>query len=505
MARDETARDSPEIGLLNRRSYLRFAGATAASFAAAGAANAAEYRTITVSAGETQTIDIGDGETFENVLIDMTADGASALVRTSGSGWTIRNVGFKGIHPGGHYLLNPGVSDPDGTGLVENLYMGDGQVAGSDSGGIWLNANLPHRGTITFRNVHVAGMIDNGLYGSGPGAQGYGGNLHVESSYFKANTISNVRLNAKERPCRVIDTVVDSRGNKPCRTGCSAPGSTNTRAVWSWYGETHLRNCDILGDITSVKGGSVTQTNTRTGDAADLTPPKGVPTSAEQAASGAGSSGSGSGGGAGGSSRTGSGSGSNGRSDTESGNRTQRIQRKKAKARGFPNVLSISSSDASTESTYEFAVSGEVEKSTDRGASKDDEDSVEDSTVTGAVAGGTDSYRFSGTLTKFGLDGKATVFLNGERVTPGKLGLPKTIVVDGSADAEDTSTYSFDVSGAVKKDGNLGSVNSLDTVSGTRVKGQVIDGKDGYRFSGDLNRLEVDGKALVWVAKEGGK
>ncbi|WP_227354029.1 hypothetical protein [Haladaptatus salinisoli] len=498
MARDETARDSPEMGLLNRRSYLRFAGATAAAFAAGatGAASAAEYRTITVSAGETRNIDVGDGETFENVLIDMTADGASALITTSGSGWTIRNVGFKGIHPGGHYLLNPGVSDPEGTALVENLYMGDGQVAGSDSGGIWLNANLPHRGTITFRNVHVAGMIDNGLYGSGPGAQGYGGNLHVESSYFKANTISNVRLNAKDRPCRVVDTVVDSRGNKPCRTGCSAPGSTNTRAVWSWYGETHLRNCDILGDITSVKGGSVTQTNTRTGDAADLTPPKAVPMSAEQAASGAGGSGGGSGGRSNG--------GSNGSSSAESGNRTQRVQQKKAKARGFPNVLSISSSDASTETTYEFGVSGEVEKSTDRGASKDDEDSV-GGTVTGAVAGGTDSYRFSGTLATFSLDGKATVFLNGERIAPGNRGLPETIVVDGSADPTDSSTYSFDVSGAVKKDGDLGSVNSFDTVSGTRVKGRVIDGKDGYRFSGDLNRLEVDGKVLVQIGKEGGK
>ncbi|WP_458188938.1 hypothetical protein [Haladaptatus sp. NG-WS-4] len=492
MARDETARDSPDDGLLDRRSYLKFAGATAATFAAAGTATGAEYRTITVPAGETKTIDIGDGETFENVLIDMTADGASALVRTSGSGWTIRNVGFEGIHPGDHYLLNPGVSDPNGSGLVENVYMGDGQVAGSDSGGVWVNANLPHRGTITFRNVHVAGMIDNGLYGSGPGAQGYGGNLHVESSYFKGNTISNVRLNGKARPCQVTNTVVDSRGNKPCRIGCSSPGSTTTRAIWSWYGETHLRNCDILGSIVTTKGGSVTKTNTRTGSDADLTPPKGVPMSAKQAASG-GSSGSRSNGGL------------KPRSGDESGNRTQRIQQKRAKAQGFPNVLSISSSNASKKASYRFEVSGKVSKSTDRGASKDDEDTLENESVAGTVAGGTDSYRFSGTLTKFSLDGNATIFLNGERVTPGKLGLPKTIVIDGSSDADDASKYSFDVSGSVTKAEDLGSINSFDTVSGTRVEGRVIGGKDAYRFSGELDRLEIDGTAQVWVSLGGSR
>src|SRR6056297_147816 len=254
MARDETARELEDDRQIDRRSYLKLAGASAATLAAAGTVNGAEYDTITVAPGDTKTINVGDGETFENKLIDMTADGASAHITNSGSNWVVRNVGLKGTHPGGHYLMTPGVSDASGTGLVENVYMGDGQVARSGSGGIWVNANLPHRGTITFRNVHIAGMIDNGLYGSGPGAQGYGGNLDVESSYFKANTISNVRLNGKKRPCTVTNTVIDASGNKPCGHGCSLPGSTTTRAVWSWYGETHLRNCDVVGSFATTKG-----------------------------------------------------------------------------------------------------------------------------------------------------------------------------------------------------------------------------------------------------------
>ena len=478
MARDETARETEDSSPIDRRSYLKLAGASAASLAAAGAVNAAEYDTITVAPGDTKQIVVGDGETFENKLIDMTADGASAHVTTRGSNWVIRNVGFKGLHPGAHYLMTPGVADASGTGLVENVYLGDGQAARSDSGGIWVNANLPHKGTITFRNVHVAGMIDNGLYGSGPGAQGFGGNLHVESSFFRGNTISNVRLNSKERPCTVKNTVVDTRGNKPCGVGCSSPGSTTTRAVWSWYGETHLRNCDIVGRVATTKGGSVTKTNTRMGDAADLSPPKGTPMSAKAAASG-GSGGS-----------------------RSAGNKKQTVQRKKAKKQGLPNVVSIASNDAATEASYDLSVGGKLHKSTDRNATKDADDELDGDSASGAVAGGTDSYRFSGPVTQLDVDGAATVYLNGKQVSAGDVGLPNTLVVDGSSNADSTSTYAFDVSGDVVKSDDLGSVNAFDTVDGKRVKGRVIGGRDGYRFSGYLTRIEVDGSATLRLGKD---
>jgi len=477
MARDETARELEDDRQIDRRSYLKLAGASAATLAAAGTVNGAEYDTITVAPGDTKTISLGDGERFENKLIDMTADGASAHITTSGSNWVVRNVGFKGTHPGGNYLMTPGVSDASGTGLVENVYMGDGQVARSGSGGIWVNANLPHRGTITFRNVHIAGMIDNGLYGSGPGAQGYGGNLDVESSYFKANTISNVRLNGKKRPCTVTNTVIDASGNKPCGHGCSSPGSTTTRAVWSWYGATHLRNCDVVGSFATTKGGSVTKTNTRTGDAADLTPPKGVPMSAKAAASG-GNAGS-----------------------TSSGNRAQVKQAATAKKQGLPNVVSIASTDATDSATYDLSVSGKLQKSTDRNATKDADDERDGASASGSVAGGTDSYRFGGVVTELNVDGAATVYLNGEQVSPGDVGLPNTIVVDGSND-DDASTYAFDVSGDVVKSDDLGSVNAFDTVEGKRVTGRVIDGRDGYRFSGHLTRIAVDGDATLRLGKD---
>ncbi|PSP76507.1 hypothetical protein BRC81_12905 [Halobacteriales archaeon QS_1_68_20] len=280
--------DSP----ISRRSVLKMTGSTAALAAAGATAVSGEsYDTITVPADAKETIYVGGGETYENVLIDMTASGASAQIITTGSNWTVRDVGFEGIHPGGHYLLTPGVESSSGTGLIENVYLGDGQVEGSGSGGIWINANLPHRGTITFRNVHVAGMVDNGLYGSGVGAQGYCGNHHVEESYFYNNTISNNRTNAKCRRCEVYDTVVHVDGDNPdCGEGCSSPGSNHTRGFWSWYGETYLENVDVRvidGNTFATKdGGYFTTNDVRTGSDADVTPPACVPSTAEDAADG---------------------------------------------------------------------------------------------------------------------------------------------------------------------------------------------------------------------------
>ncbi|MCO8245218.1 MULTISPECIES: hypothetical protein [unclassified Haladaptatus] len=473
MARDETARDSTDSGLLNRRSYLKFAGATAAAFATAGVANAEDYRTITVPAGQQKSIHVGDGVTFENVLIDITASGAGVAITTSGNGWTIRNVGIKGQHSGESFMIMPGVESSDGHGLIENVYMGDGTKARKHGGGVWVNANLPHRGTITIRRTHIANTVNNGLYASGPGSKGATGITNVEDSYFHSNNISNIRLNAKgSRTPYVKNSVVKvDESTPPCGENCSAPGTVNNRGVWSWYGTTKVINSDIQGGLVTAHGGNVQTENTRTGDNADLTPPKGVPMTAEQAASGAAKS---------------------------HGNRKQAAKKKQSKAKGLPNVISISSNSSSKAASYEFEVAGKIRKSTDHGASKDDDDTLKNGTATGSVAGGTDSYEFSGPLVSFSLDGKATVSLNGEQVTAGKLGLPKTIVINGHKTAG-SSSYSFDVGGSVAKSDALGSINKMDTVEGTRVTGKVFNGKDGYRFSGDLKRLQVDGKARISI------
>lgn len=472
----------------SRRSCLKLAGAALASVATVNAVSqqtdAAEYRTITIPAGTTKYIHVGDGETLENVLIDISAEGAKASIRTSGSGWTIRNVGFKGTYSGGgdsaNWLVIPGVSDPDGVGVIENFYMGDGQVSGTRKGGLWVNANLPHRGTIVFRNVHIANMV-SGLYASGPGYKGHGGNIRVENSYVKSNYGSNIRTNGLKRTNVVKNTVVHIDGTQPAcgpdggSGGCSKPGSTNARAIWAWYGRCHLDNCDIVGPIIEREGGEVTMTNTRVGDAADTTPPDTVPMSAEEAASGTSGS---------------SGSGDDSTTDTSS---------------DLSNSLSISGGSASNPVSYSFTVSEAIQKSSDRNASIDDEDTISDGTVEGLVAGGIDSYRFSGDVSQFSIDGDATVYLNGSVIDPSTLSggdttgdsLPNSVVIDGS-NGPGSSLYTFTVeNGDVQKDPELGSINPYDEISDGTVTGRVIGGADAYRFSGNVTEFHLRGSATV--------
>ncbi|WP_227378334.1 hypothetical protein [Haladaptatus halobius] len=260
--------------------------AAAATMSRSGKAGSKSYKTITVSPSENRLIEISDQETFENVLIDITAKNAGVLFKTNGSGWTIRNVGIKGQHNGANFIMTPGVKSPNGHGLIENVYLGDGMQPRKSGGGIWVNANLPHRGTINVRHIHMANMVNNGLYASGPGTQGAVGITHVEDSYFRSNNISNIRMNAKgDRTAYVKNTVVEvDETTPPCGENCSQPGTVNNRGVWSWYGTTKVINSNIEGSLVGTNGGEIITKNTETGENSKTNPPEGVPMSAEEAA-----------------------------------------------------------------------------------------------------------------------------------------------------------------------------------------------------------------------------
>jgi hypothetical protein len=68
-------------------------------------------------------------------------------------------------------------------------------------------------------------------------------------------------------------------------------------------------------------------------------------------------------------------------------------------------------------------------------------------------------------------------------------------VLDGSGSGD--VSYTFAVTGTLAKSPDLGSVETADTVSGTTVSGTVSDEIDGFRFSGNLRRLDVDGSASI--------
>jgi hypothetical protein len=73
----------------------------------------------------------------------------------------------------------------------------------------------------------------------------------------------------------------------------------------------------------------------------------------------------------------------------------------------LPNAITFDGMGSDATATYAFEVSGEVAAGS--GGSVDADDSVSGTTVQGSVTGDTDSYRFSGSLVGFTLDGPALV------------------------------------------------------------------------------------------------
>lgn len=130
-----------------------------------------EYRTVTVPAGDKKQFDVGPGETLENLLVDITADGAGVFFDVEGG--TLRPIGIEGENVAEDTFAHVSAPDPNGEVRIENVYVGDGTDADEgEAGGFWVDAtDDAHRGVGTFRNGHVAGFNDNGIYGSGPGHQ----------------------------------------------------------------------------------------------------------------------------------------------------------------------------------------------------------------------------------------------------------------------------------------------------------------------------------------------
>ncbi|OYR46150.1 hypothetical protein DJ81_03585 [Halorubrum sp. Hd13] len=160
---------------------------------------------------------------------------------------------------------------------------------------------------------------------------------------------------------------------------------------------------------------------------------------------------------------------------------------------GLPNRLTIIGTG--TSSTFEFSVDGELKS--DPNVS-DDGDLVPGSSVEGTVTDGVKGFRFDGEIAYFQFEGEAGVYLNGQQVEPTLLDtdedpvLRNWILLEG--DGNETE-YSFTASGHVRKSPDLGPIEANDVIDGTAVEGVTDDETDGYRFSGGLLSMNVQGSA----------
>jgi hypothetical protein len=169
----------------------------------------------------------------------------------------------------------------------------------------------------------------------------------------------------------------------------------------------------------------------------------------------------------------------------------------------LPNSLTVVGTG--TSATYAVTVSEDIAVSPDE--TDDISGNVATNSAEGAVTDGEDEYVYAGEITDFTLTGDATVLVNGTEVDPTSLGgneeLPNTLVVDGTSSAA-AGTYTVYVTGDVEPAPDLtvaGDADSLDSLDDKvfdgKVAGVVKTGKDGYRFSGNIVKMEINGDALV--------
>lgn len=133
---------------------------------------------------------------FEGFTLDNTAPNTGPRVEfLADDGLVVRNIHKRGLQDTSQSAFRFMIETEDGEGLIENLRAPDGAQAGSLSPtGINVSgpaSNRTHWGHLTFKNCHVEGFIDNGLYASGPDDPA---SIHVIGGLYRNNNISNVRL-----------------------------------------------------------------------------------------------------------------------------------------------------------------------------------------------------------------------------------------------------------------------------------------------------------------------
>jgi len=484
---EETIDEGGNNGLLHRRSYLRLAGATTAAATLTGTASAAtdDYEVIEARG---QTIRVGQGDTFENKLIDFTT-GESFLIYVDGANSVIRNIGFKGLYRGASFVIS--INAGQGDILFENIYLGDGATKEGADFVHGPGAVFMHQGSqadLTFRHCNVQGFPNNGFYCSNTP---YGGSVRFESCFGKNNGVTTFRCGSEDD--EIVNCVAYNDTTDYGR-GYGGYTETNGRPVWVWNGGTvTIRDSHFAdgpypyalvagangspGSVDFQSGGyrgtiqrasgSTVSIGSDVSRNPDLSIPDGVPTSPEEAASGSGST------------------------DSSSSSSTDT-----ADEPDLPNLLLVDGSPSDA-TRYEFTVGGDVEHSNAEGASIDDGDTIDGSTVQGNVADWKDAFRFAGDLEELTVDGPGSVLVNGEQVDPADYGqeLPHVLEVAGRGTP---TSYELTVDGAIELASTDEPAAEATTVSGTTVQSSLTDETQTFRFSGTLTDITfTDGEATV--------
>ena len=147
---------------------------------------------------------VGGSET-ENLLVegftlDTTEEGVSPSMEISSlGGLIVRDILKRGAQDGGNKAFGFRVTNPDGSGLIENVRAPDGDVGG-DSVGMYVNTTGP----LTIRDCRIEEFGNNGLYASGSS-----GPVRVEGGFYRNNDVTSIRLSSPGSYVKSTDIVVE--------------------------------------------------------------------------------------------------------------------------------------------------------------------------------------------------------------------------------------------------------------------------------------------------------
>jgi hypothetical protein len=152
---------------------------------------------------------------------------------------------------------------------------------------------------------------------------------------------------------------------------------------------------------------------------------------------------------------------------------------------GDADLLIADTNTAGGRIPYEVATSEDLSKADTAGATKDSNDEVSGSSVSGGVNSWRDSYEYEGEIVELEADGRATIKLDADE---------KTIVVLEN-DESDSVDYSIEVSGTLEHaDGSREDRISDDDSS---VNGSLGGWRDAYNYTGQLLEASVEDSVSI--------
>ncbi len=183
----------------------------------------------------------------EDINVDQTAadTGIRVLDVDVEDDLTVRNVNIYGEHDSGTWGSGRFViSDPNGSGVVENFNAPDGGEWTENTPGdkLWrgptgIICNDYNKGTMTFKDCSLGGFPDNGLY-----AANGSGQVIVDGGVYKNSQTASVRIGGEDSVVKNARIVVDDSNGRGNQHAIRAESSNYIRVI----------DCDI--EITDPNG-----------------------------------------------------------------------------------------------------------------------------------------------------------------------------------------------------------------------------------------------------------